>query len=313
MFVPSHRKQDSSISDAWREKGSGRVEEDEYARTTVEGGSDTESRCRFTLGEDTYAYNARGAAGKEMMGGGGVGGMPPVTPKGAQGWEKEGGRRKKNVRMLWCLLVLAVVAIAIGVGVGVSRRNRDESSDPAQGVSASNSIPSSIVPSSATVDPRSTATVPLTTPSGTSLATSTLATPTTYSTSYAFASGSFTTTVPLTYTIPTSYDTRGNGQLQFTQEVVLPSLGAGARGSFTSELRFRVAQTQGPGVSRMRGKRHLKGRELRVSGFSVGRKARRCLKLTISFACSDCRRYETDEGARCTYLYHPRTPRRHCT
>lgn len=300
VFVPSHRKQDSSISDAWREKNDyhtfaapARGSEDEFGRTTVDGGeSDAESRHRFTLGDDTYAYNARhlasgdmrnGSLGKEMnmMDGGGRGAVASM-PKGAQGWENEGGRRKRNVKMLWCLAILVIIGVAVGVGVGVSKSNeakeRDSSAAAASGASSSSSGGESLATadtasSSPTVDALATSVISVTTPSATSLHTSTTrssATATaqaTYSTSFAFASGSLTTTVPLTYTIPSSYDVRGNGQYQFTEEVVLPSLGTNG-GSFTSSLRFRIAPTA-TGTSAAKKKRHFK-RTIRVSFLSLG-------------------------------------------
>ncbi|ORY76564.1 hypothetical protein BCR35DRAFT_121076 [Leucosporidium creatinivorum] len=289
VFVPSHKKQDSSISDAWREKSDyhtfatpARGSEDEFGRGTVDGESDVESRHRFTLGDDTYAYNARhlgpgdvrsGSVGKEMgmMDGGGRGAVASM-PRGAQGWENEGGRRKRNVKMLWCLIILAIIAIAVGVGVGVSKSNaakeEDSSAAAASGASSSSSGGESLATadtasSSPTVDALATSVISVTTPSATSLHTSSTRTsasataaPATYSTSFAYASGRYTTTVPLTYTIPSSYDTRGNGQYQFTEEVVLPSLGTNG-GSFTSSLRFRVAATATSTTAAKR-KRHVK-------------------------------------------------------
>ncbi|BGP58002.1 hypothetical protein JCM8202_001760 [Rhodotorula sphaerocarpa] len=69
----------------------------------------------------------------------------------------------------------------------------------------------------------------------------------TFSTTFGFSRHGGTTVVPLTYTIPTSFDTRANGQWQFTESVVLPEVNG--PGSFTSDLRIRVRPTTSPAAA----------------------------------------------------------------
>ncbi|GAA5965611.1 hypothetical protein JCM21900_006603 [Sporobolomyces salmonicolor] len=171
---------------------------------------------------------------------------------GAQGWEKEGGRRKGNQRLLWCLVLLAVVGVAVGVGVGIGAKKHTgeknvqaadpgaaaaESSSSASGASSSSPLQTVLLPSSSAA----AAAASSSTDNPRSSASRTATAVPTYSTTFAYGASGRSTVVPLTYTIPSSYDTRPNGQWQFTEQVVLPSLSGS--GSFTSELRFRVAPT----------------------------------------------------------------------
>ncbi|BGP43214.1 hypothetical protein JCM10450v2_007358 [Rhodotorula kratochvilovae] len=170
-------------------------------------------------------------------------GSDASTATGTQGWEPEQEQPRKgaNRRLLWGFTVLLVIGVAVGVGVGVGKKQSDErhSSDSlaaassAASSSSSASAPSSTAPSSSL---RS-----IIRPSATSASASPTA-PTTFSTTFAYAQSGRSTVVPLTYTIPSSYSTRADGRYQFTEPVVLPNLGS-AGGSFTSELRFRVAPT----------------------------------------------------------------------
>lgn len=210
---------------------------DKYEGGRVSG----ESRQRFTIGE-TYEYNTRRAGAGEKLG-----------EKGAQGWEKEGGRKNRNKRVLWCLLVLALIAVAIGVPVGLTMKGDKSSTTTAADAASSSALPSSITPSSL-----STPSAP--THTSTPLATPPASNPST--TPYVYVLSGVTTTVDVVYTLPTSYDTRTNGQWQFTQAVVLPS--ASGTGSFTSSLRFRVDPTAATTAGARR-KRGYSERPLRVS------------------------------------------------
>ncbi|GAA6001737.1 uncharacterized protein JCM10292_005016 [Rhodotorula paludigena] len=172
------------------------------------------SSNRFTLDDAGEGYRAqrKGSA---------------ASSTGTQGWDPEVPKRGANRRLWWAFAVLVIIGVAVGVGVGVGKRQADErraeedrasASPSSASASASASLPSIVRPS----------------------ATSGGAT-TTYSTTFGYERSGSTTVVPLTYTIPTSYFTRGDGRYQFTEDVVLPELSG--LGSFTSELRFRVAPT----------------------------------------------------------------------
>lgn len=178
----------------------------------------------------------------------------------ASGWEKEGGRRKHNKRMIYCLLVLLVIiAVVLGVVLGINARNHRRSRN---NTSQTTTLPdtlftdSTVHPSTSNTPPSLSATLPTSLPSAASSNPLTPTTPaelpsfsinlplppapTTYSTHYHYALHHVTTTVPLTYTIPTApalLKTRYNGDLQFTELVVLPDL-QGAE--ISSSLRFRV-------------------------------------------------------------------------
>ncbi|GAA5889522.1 hypothetical protein JCM5296_005975 [Sporobolomyces johnsonii] len=194
---------------------------------------------------------------------------------GAQGWEKEGGRRKGNKRLLWCLLLLAVVGAAVGVGVGVgAKKHSSEKSvqaDAGAAAAESSSSASSSSPLQTLILPSTTAAASASSTDDTRSSASRTATAVpTYSTTFAYGTSGRATVVPLTYTIPSSYDTRENGQWQFTEAVVLPSLSGS--GSFTSELRFRVAPT---GTAVARKKRDLGGERRRDVQEETRGKARR--------------------------------------
>ncbi|GAA5990428.1 hypothetical protein JCM10908_007367 [Rhodotorula pacifica] len=194
---------------------------------------------------------------------------------GVQGWDPEREKKGSNKWIWWSLLALLVIGAAVGLGVGLSKKHQNDSasvenaaqraaagspsSDASIGASApaSLTIPTVLHPSSATVSFSSpadaTAAVSSATVSTTDAA-STSATPTstaapdnaveTFSTTFGYERDGSTTVVPLTYTIPSSFDTRTNGQWQFTERVVLPNLSG--TGSFTSDLRFRIQPTTQP-------------------------------------------------------------------
>ncbi|GAA5827877.1 hypothetical protein JCM11251_007713 [Rhodosporidiobolus azoricus] len=194
---------------------------DGYDGASLSGAS---SQNRFTLDADDRFRREKAPAG---------------------GWEEEGGK-KGNKRIWIALILVAIVAVAVGVGVGVGQKKANEDSKEKNAAAAEASDTSSSLSSSPTSSSTS---------SSSSLRTSiirlsatsapTAASAETYSTTFAFSRSGTSTVVPLTYTIPTSYDVRANGQWQFTQEVVLPAIHTGGRatGSFTSDLRFRVEPT----------------------------------------------------------------------
>ncbi|GAA5820194.1 hypothetical protein JCM10212_004914 [Sporobolomyces blumeae] len=159
-------------------------------------------------------------------------------------------KRGANRKLAWCFAILAIVGIAVGLGVGLGMKNvnRKQEQDAAQAKGSS----STASLSQTVVLPESTASssIEFRSPSSDSKsATRTVAAAAdateTFSTTFGYQIGSLTTVVPLTYTIPTSYFTREDGRIQFTEEVVLPSLER-AGGSFTSDLRFRVQPTDSP-------------------------------------------------------------------
>lgn len=178
----------------------------------------------------------------------------------ASGWEKEGSKRKLNKRMIYCLIILLVIiAIVLGVVLGINARNHRRSRN---NTSQTTTLPDTLLTDSSVHRPSSTSSsslppilsTPL--PSVTSsniLVPTTPAqlpsfsinlplppSPTSYSTHYHYALHHATTTVPLTYTIPTApalLKTRYNGDLQFTEVVVLPDMQGG---EISSSLRFRV-------------------------------------------------------------------------
>ncbi|GAA5845607.1 hypothetical protein JCM3766R1_003528 [Sporobolomyces carnicolor] len=161
---------------------------------------------------------------------------------------KRGANRKLFVIVL---TVVVVVAIALGTGLGLGLKNltssraRQGGGDDDDGVvgvvggneSSSSSLGGgkSILLPTETETPSSSSSV-VRTGGGPSVA---LVNDQVFSTTFGYRVGSATTVVPLSYTIPTSYFTRDDGRIQFTQDVVLPSLAVDG-GSFTSELRFRV-------------------------------------------------------------------------
>lgn len=174
------------------------------------------------------------------------------------GWEHEGGRRRRN---LWCLLLLIVVGVVVGIATGVTR-GKSSPVDSAVVVTSSfspssllssalshappSTLPSIIFPPSAstpeTPAPTATTTVQF---SGIVLPswTSTAGAGASSSILFAYAANGQSTTTNLEYSIPTSgVETRGPGQLQFTQTVVLADL---AGGTFTTALRFRVPAPSG--------------------------------------------------------------------
>ncbi|GAA5933763.1 hypothetical protein JCM3775_000275 [Rhodotorula graminis] len=182
-------------------------------------------------------------------------GSDATTMTATQGWEPEGEqvRRGANRRLWWALLVVVIIAVAVGVGVGVGRKQADagraENDSLASSSASPSSSPSSPSPSSASTSSSSRTVIRPSATSAASTASTNAAAAAaveTYSTTFGYEQSGRSTVVPLTYTIPTSYATRADGRYQFTQQVVLPNLGAtGARAaeSFTSDLRFRVAPT----------------------------------------------------------------------
>ncbi|GAA5839071.1 hypothetical protein JCM9279_002584 [Rhodotorula babjevae] len=208
-----------------------------------------DSPNRFTLDDEKIGVGRDLQHGRRK-------GSDATTVTATQGWEPEGEqvRRGANRRLWWALLVVVVIAVAVGVGVGVGRKQADsgraenDSLVPASASSLSSSSPS---PSPSSSDASSSSSQrTIIRPSATSAASSAAAAVETYSTTFGFEQSGRSTVVPLTYTIPTSYATRADGRYQFTQQVVLPALGTGTAGgaaSFTSDLRFRVAPTDGAG------------------------------------------------------------------
>lgn len=176
-------------------------------------------------------------------------GSDATTMTATQGWEPEQEQPRKgaNRRLLWAFLVLLVIGVAVGVGVGVGEKQADErhkENDSLASASAASSSSSLSSPSTASSS-SSLRTIIRPTTTSPSSATASAATPAateTYSTTFGFEQSGQSTVVPLTYTIPSSYFTRDDGRYQFTEQVVLPNLGT-AGGSFTSDLRFRVAPT----------------------------------------------------------------------
>ncbi|GAA5888374.1 hypothetical protein JCM6882_008596 [Rhodosporidiobolus microsporus] len=233
-----HHPKDSESSSAWAT-----AEDEKFGSESVAGGaakagvffpgdgydgaslSGASSQNRFTLDADDRMRRERAPGG---------------------GWEEEGGKRG-NKRVWIALCVIAVIAIAVGVGVGVSSKKSSEASKEKAAAAASSAALSSSPSSSSTAAPTSSSSASSSSLQSVIRPTNTRAAGAveTFSTTFAFSRSGTSTVVPLTYTIPTSYDTRANGQWQFTQEVVLPAIASGSRatGSFTSDLRFRVQPT----------------------------------------------------------------------
>ncbi|GAA6051393.1 hypothetical protein JCM3770_000496 [Rhodotorula araucariae] len=230
-----HAQEDSQASTVWAtaedEKFSGAGAYD--AGSFVGGGSVTGSGSpnRFTLDDEKIGVGRDLQQRRKVS--------DASTATGTQGWEPEPEQPRKgaNRRLLWAFIVLVVIGVGVGVGVGVGKKQADARHE--SDTLAASSLTSSAAPSSSTAPSSSLRSIIR--PSTTSAPTSST-TAKTYSTTFAYAQSGRSTVVPLTYTIPTSYSTRADGRYQFTEPVVLPDLGT-AGGSFTSELRFRVAPT----------------------------------------------------------------------
>jgi len=213
----SYHHSQPSDSTAWTMEGKYSTDKDPFAAYDAVSiaPSGDESNHRFTLDNNEKSPSRLGS-------------IVPV---------KKGANRK----LLWFLAVLAVIGIALGAGLGVGLKNLKPQSDSSDGVvGVSDSDPPSksvLLPGSASssspsfVSPSRSAESPSQTVNGEEA----------FSTTFGYRIGSETTVVPLSYTIPTSYFTREDGRIQFTQQVVLPSLSG--EGSFTSDLRFRVPPT----------------------------------------------------------------------
>ncbi|GAA5930662.1 uncharacterized protein JCM15063_002427 [Sporobolomyces koalae] len=165
-------------------------------------------------------------------------------------------KKGANRTLWWCLAILAVIGIAVGTGLGVGLRHLKQEQTQDDGV---------VGVDSSNISDRPSQSVLLPTASASSSATASQSAPTFYnigsssspspqesdsveptstaeafSTTFGYRIGSRTTVVPMSYTIPSAYFTRDDGRIQFTEQVVLPSLGSS--GSFTSDLRFRVPE-----------------------------------------------------------------------
>ncbi|KAI5477455.1 hypothetical protein MNV49_006367 [Pseudohyphozyma bogoriensis] len=237
--------------------------DDEHERESLNEINEKETEKRFTLEED-YAFNAK--TNKEIPELGVVGGSSP-------GFTNDGARKKRNKRILWIVLaVVLVIALAVGLGAGISSKNSQKNADEsakttgaaAAAVSSSSSsstadaattssdavaaiVSSALAATSSVVAAATTtaAAVAVSTASTSVVATTTsaaaaaAATYAAQTTDFTYAVNGVATVVGLVYTIPTSgVETRTNGQLQWTSEVVLPE--ATGTGSFTTDLRFRV-------------------------------------------------------------------------
>jgi hypothetical protein len=203
------------------------------------------STNRFTLDDQEKVSQRKGSSSSAP----GAGADQP--------WHMEDARKGNNRRVFLVLLALLLVGVAVGVGVGVSQKKASERNSLNHAASAeatdSTALPSSL--SGTRPTPVSSASIqsvilpPSSSPRTVSLASSgsspsrTIANDAieTFSTTFGFERNGQTTVVPLTYTVPTSYWTRPDGRWQFTETVVLPSIDGS--GSFTSDLRFRVAPT----------------------------------------------------------------------
>lgn len=167
-----------------------------------------------------------------------------------EGWAEEEDGKRGNKWICWGFLLLMLVGVGVGVGVGVSQKKASEAKSAAAAENAASSSSSSSSASIQTVLRPSVTSVsfssahPSSSSSSSSRATAVATAAGTFTTTFAYSRSGATTVVPLTYTIPSSYDVRANGQWQFTEAVVLPAIGTGsASGSFTSDLRFRVQPT----------------------------------------------------------------------
>jgi len=218
----SYHQSQPSDSTAWTMEGKYSTDKDPFAAYDAVSiaPSGDESNHRFTLDNNEKSPSRLGS-------------IVPV-------------RKGANRKLLWFLAVLAVIGIALGAGLGVGLKNlkpQNDSSDGVVGVSGSDSDSPSrsvLLPTSS-----SSSTPVFSSPSRfTDSPSQTInnANEEAFSTTFGYRIGSETTVVPLSYTIPTSYFTREDGRIQFTQQVVLPSLNG--EGSFTSDLRFRVPPTE---------------------------------------------------------------------
>lgn len=221
------------------------------------------SANRFTLDDDEKVRRRKASDASAMT-------------IGTQGWDPEREKKGSNKKVWWGLLVLVLIGVGVGLGVGLSKKNNSathgnaqnaaaaaESSSAKDATATSLTIPTILHPSSTAIAFSSasaftsSAASDSAAPSASSAASSTgessasspspTAAPAveTFSTTFGYQQGESKTVVPLTYTIPTSFDTRANGQWQFTEQVVLPNLSG--TGSFTSDLRFRVQPTTSAG------------------------------------------------------------------
>ncbi|TKA54772.1 hypothetical protein B0A53_02581 [Rhodotorula sp. CCFEE 5036] len=189
-----------------------------------------------------------------------------AASNGGQGWDPEREKKGSNKWIWWSLLALLLIGAAVGLGVGLSKKHNNDAAATANGAqraaaasdsaasapaSSSLTIPTILHPSSAT--PASFSSVAPSASDSASVSASPTTTPAandaveTFSTTFGYERGGSTTVVSLTYTIPTSFATRTNGQWQFTEPVVLPNLDG--TGSFTSDLRFRVQPTTSPAAA----------------------------------------------------------------
>ncbi|GEM12528.1 serine/arginine repetitive matrix 1 [Rhodotorula toruloides] len=219
-----HVQKDSEATTAWMT-----AEDEKYDSmyagaydpvSLVRTQSEEPSTNRFTLDDQEKISQRKGSASSAS-------GMGAEQP-----WHEEDAKKGNNRRVFLILLALLVIGVAVGVGVGVSQKKASERNNLNHAASAE----SVILPPSSSPRTLSLAT------SGTSPSRTVAANAVeTFSTTFGFERDGKMTVVPLTYTIPTSYWTRGDGRWQFTETVVLPDIGA--PGSFTSDLRFRVAPT----------------------------------------------------------------------
>uniref|UniRef100_A0A0K3CT62 FGENESH: predicted gene_13.97 protein n=2 Tax=Rhodotorula toruloides TaxID=5286 RepID=A0A0K3CT62_RHOTO len=247
-----HVQKDSEATTAWMT-----AEDEKYDSmyagaydpvSLVRTHSEEPSTNRFTLDDQEKVPQRKGSSSS-------------ASEMGAdQRWREEDAKKGNNRRVFLVLLALLLVGVAVGVGVGVSQKKASERNNLTHVASgdSTDSIDTTALPSSlsgARPTPVSSASFqsvvlpPSSSPRTASLATSGAspsrtivnAAAETFSTTFGFERDGKTTVVPLTYTIPTSYWTRGDGRWQFTETVVLPNIDGS--GSFTSDLRFRVAPT----------------------------------------------------------------------
>ncbi|GAA6037752.1 hypothetical protein JCM8097_002324 [Rhodosporidiobolus ruineniae] len=247
QYSAGHGQKESESSSMWAtaedEKGS-----DAFAAEGPVGGvffpGDGYDNVSLAASSSNNRFTLDGPAG-QMSGGGGGG-----------GWTQEEGGKRGNRRIWWALLVLALIGVGVGVGVGVGGKKAHEASEKNAVGAASDSASSSLSSSASSTSTSSASplkTVILPSASSSSATRTASAAVETFSTTFGFSRSGATTIVPLTYTIPTSYQVRADGRWQFTEEVVLPAIATGrngrdtAVGSFTSDLRFRVQPTASGG------------------------------------------------------------------
>ena len=174
------------------------------------------------------------------------------------GWEKEGRRGKKNVRLMWCFGIVLLVAVVLGVVVGVVYQRRKNSvsritqeilADPTTAVEVPSSTTASTTTASTTARttsrplPWTTNSIALAIPSDiASIASSFAASPTpppsVSSINFAYAVAGVTTTIILPYSVPPTAEARGEGQVQWNSLVRIPDPANG--GTIESLVRFRV-------------------------------------------------------------------------